>query len=93
MRDKRFIVDRIENKSVVLEDDKQDIILIDIDLFHKQPRDGDVVIMCNNSFYVDEVATKETTPKYSNIIELLFTWFSSFIVENAKNCHPPANAV
>mgnify|MGYP006874836525 CR=1 FL=1 len=30
MKDRRFIVDRIENKSVVLEDDKQDIILIDI---------------------------------------------------------------
>lgn len=69
MRDKRFIVDRIENKSVVLEDDKQDIILIDIDLFHKQPRDGDVVIMCNNSFYVDEVATKERKSKINSLMK------------------------
>ncbi len=69
MRDKRFIVDRIENKSVVLEDDKKDIILIDIDLFHKQPRDGDVVIMCNNSFYVDEVATKERKSKINSLMK------------------------
>ncbi len=69
MRDKRFIVDRIENKSVVLEDDKQDIILIDIDLFHKQPRDGDVVIMCNNSFYVDEDATKERKNKINSLMK------------------------
>ena len=69
MRNKRFIVDRIENKSVVLEDDKQDIILIDIDLFHKQPRDGDVVIMCNNSFYVDEDATKERKNKINSLMK------------------------
>ncbi len=69
MRNKRFIVDRIENKSVVLEDDKKDIILIDIDLFHKQPRDGDVVIMCNNSFYVDEVATKERKSKINSLMK------------------------
>ena len=69
MRDKRFIVDRIENKSVVLEDDKQDIILIDIDLFHKKPRDGDVVIMCNNSFYVDEDATKERKNKINSLMK------------------------
>ena len=69
MKDKKFIVDRIENKSVVLEDDKKDIILIDIDLFHKQPRDGDVVIMCNNSFYVDEVATKERKSKINSLMK------------------------
>ena len=69
MRDKRFIVDRIENKSVVLEDDKQDIILIDIDLFHKQPRDGDVVVMFNNSFYVDEDATKERKNKINSLMK------------------------
>ena len=69
MRDKRFIVDRIENKSVVLEDDKKDIILIDIDLFHKQTSDGDVVIMCNNSFYVDEDATKERKNKINSLMK------------------------
>ena len=42
MKDKKFIVDRIENKSVVLEDEKKDIILIEINLFNKKPKDGDV---------------------------------------------------
>ena len=63
MSNKKFIVDRIENKSVVLEDEKQDIILIDINLFDKQPKDGDVVIMHNNSFYVDKDATKQRKNK------------------------------
>ncbi|MBO5131278.1 MULTISPECIES: DUF3006 domain-containing protein [unclassified Clostridium] len=69
MKDRRFIVDRIENKSVVLEDDKQDIILIDINLFDKEPKDGDVVVMCNNSFYVDEDATKERKNKINSLMK------------------------
>ena len=69
MSSKKFIVDRIENKSVVLEDEKQDIILIDINLFDKQPKDGDVVIMHNNSFYVDENATKERKYKINSLMK------------------------
>ena len=69
MKNRRFIVDRIENKSVVLEDDKKDIILIDINLFDKQPKDGDVVVMCNNSFYVDEDATKERKNKINSLMK------------------------
>ena len=62
-------MDRIENKSVVLEDDKKDIILIDIDLFHKKHKDGDVVVMLNNSFYVDEDATKERKNKINSLMK------------------------
>ena len=69
MKDRRFIVDRIENKSVVLEDDKKDIILIDINLFDKKPKDGDVVVMFNNSFYVDEDATKERKNKINSLMK------------------------
>ena len=69
MSNKKFIVDRIENKSVVLEDEKQDIILIDINLFDKQPKDGDVVVMCNNSFYVDEDATKDKKNKINSLMK------------------------
>lgn len=69
MKDKKFIVDRIEDKSVVLEDEKQDIILIDINLFDKQPKDGDVVVLCNNSFYVDEDATKKKKNKINNLMK------------------------
>ena len=69
MSSKKFIVARIENKSVVLEDEKQDINLIDINLFDKQPKDGDVVIMHNNSFYVDENATKERKNKINSLMK------------------------
>ena len=69
MKDKKFIVDRIEDKSVVLEDEKQDIILIDINLFDKQPKDGDVVVLCNNSFYVDEDSTKKKKNKINNLMK------------------------
>lgn len=69
MMHKKFIVDRIENKSVVLEDDKKDIILIDIDFFNKQPKDGDVVIMCNNSFYIDEEFTKDKKNEINNLMK------------------------
>jgi len=69
MTHKKFIVDRIENKSVVLEDDKKDIILIDIDFFNKQPKDGDVVIMCNNSFYIDEEFTKDKKNEINNLMK------------------------
>lgn len=69
MKDKKFIVDRIENKSVVLEDEKRDIILIDINLFDKKPKDGDIVIMCNNSFYVDEDATKDKKNKINSLMK------------------------
>ena len=69
MKYKKFIVDRVENRSVVLEDDKRDIILIDINLFDKKPKDGDVVVMCNNSFYVDENATKDKKNKINSLMK------------------------
>lgn len=69
MNKKKFIVDRIENKSVVLEDEKQDIILIDINLFNDEPKEGDVVVMFNNSFKVDEEATKERKNKINTLMK------------------------
>lgn len=69
MGKKKFIVDRIEGNSIVLEDEKQGIILIDINLFDKQPKDGDVVVMCNNSFYVDEGATKDKKNKINSLMK------------------------
>lgn len=59
MKEEKFIVDRIEDKFVVLENNKQDIILIEINLFSTKPKEGDIVVRCNNSFKVDEEATKE----------------------------------
>lgn len=60
MEKKKFIVDRIEGNSIVLEDEKQGIILIDINLFDTKPSEGDVVVeIDDNSFKVNEDATKE----------------------------------
>ena len=53
MGKKKFIVDRIEGNSIVLEDEKQGIILIDINLFDTKPSEGDVVVeIDDNSFKV-----------------------------------------
>lgn len=69
MGKKKFIVDRIEGKSIVLEDEKQGIILIDINLFDTKPSEGDVVVeIDDNSFKVNEDATKE---RKSNINALM----------------------
>lgn len=69
MKEKKFIVDRIENNSVVLEDDKQDIIIIDINLFDTRPNEGDVIVMCNDSFKVDEEATNERKRKINALMK------------------------
>lgn len=69
MGKKKFIVDRIEGNSIVLEDEKQGIILIDINLFDTKPSEGDVVVESDdNSFKVNEDATKE---RKSNINALM----------------------
>ena len=69
MGKKKFIVDRIEGHSIVLEDEKQGIILIDINLFDTKPSEGDVVVeIDDNSFKVNEDATKE---RKSNINALM----------------------
>ena len=69
MGKKKFIVDRIEGNSIVLEYEKQGIILIDINLFDTKPSEGDVVVeIDDNSFKVNEDATKE---RKSNINALM----------------------
>ena len=69
MGKKKFIVDRIEGNSIVLEDEKQGIILIDINLFDTKPSEGDVVVeIDDNSFMVNEDATQE---RKSNINALM----------------------
>ena len=69
MGKKKFIVDRIEGNYIVLEDEKQGIILIDINLFDTKPSEGDVVVeIDDNSFKVNEDATKE---RKSNINALM----------------------
>ena len=70
MEKKKFIVDRIEENSVVLEDEKQGIILIDINLFDTKPSEGDVVVKIDdNSFKVNEEATKKRKSNISTLMK------------------------
>ena len=69
MKYEKFIVNRIENNFVVLEDYKGEIILIDINLFNKKPKDGDIVIKYNNLFYVDYNYTREREEKINSLMK------------------------
>ena len=69
MKYEKFIVNRIENNFVVLEDYKREIILIDINLFNKKPKVGDIVIKYNNLFYVDYNYTREREEKINSLMK------------------------
>ena len=69
MKYEKFIVNRTENNFVVLEDYKREIILIDINLFNKKPKDGDIVIKYNNIFYVDYNYTREREEKINSLMK------------------------
>ena len=69
MKYEKFIVNRTENNFVVLEDYKREIILIDINLFNKKPKDRDIVIKYNNLFYVDYNYTREREEKINSLMK------------------------
>lgn len=69
MKYEKFIVNRIENNFVVLEDYKGEIILIDINLFNKKPKDGDIVIKYNNLFYINYNYTREREEKINSLMK------------------------
>lgn len=69
MKYEKFIVNRTENNFVVLEDYKREIILIDINLFNKKPKDGDIVKKYNNLFYVDYNYTREREEKINSLMK------------------------
>lgn len=69
MKEKKYIVDRIEGNKVVLEDDNKGIILIDISLFNENPKDGDVILTYNNIFKIDNKATIERKNKIDALMK------------------------
>ena len=69
MKYEKFIVNRIEHNFVVLEDYKREIILIDINLFNKKPKDGDIVIKYNNLFYINYNYTREREEKINSLMK------------------------
>lgn len=69
MKYEKFIVNRTENNFVVLEDYKREIILIDINLFNKKPKDGDIVIKYNNLFYINYNYTREREENINSLMK------------------------
>lgn len=57
MDDNNFIVDRIEEKSVVLETRNGEIIIIDLSCIDEIPSEGDILVKIGNVYKVDKIAT------------------------------------
>lgn len=57
MEDNNFIVDRIEEKSVVIETSNGDIISIDLSCIDEIPSEGDILVKIGNIYKVDKIAT------------------------------------
>ena len=68
MKDNQFIVDRIEGRSVVLQNYKADIIIIDISNINETPKDGDVLTKIDKNKYIID---REETIERRNKIEKL----------------------
>ena len=68
----KYIVDRIEDNIVVLENqDTKEIINIDISLLPKKIKEGNILIYKNNSYYIDKEAEikrrKEILEKFKKL--------------------------
>lgn len=68
----KYIVDRIEDNIVVLENqDTKEIINIDISLLPRRIKEGNILIYKNNSYYIDKEAEikrrKEILEKFKKL--------------------------
>lgn len=57
---KKFIIDRIEGESIVLENENGERIVIDkasVKIDTTKPKEGDVLILRDNSFIIDKQQT------------------------------------
>lgn len=64
-----FVVDRIEEKAIVLESYNGEIIVIEKEKVNKLPNEGDVLIKDNDFFYIDENETIKRKEKIKNIMK------------------------
>ena len=64
-----FVVDRIEEKAIVLESYNGEIIVIEKEKVNKLPNEGDVLIKDNDFFYIDENETVKRKEKIKNIMK------------------------
>ena len=58
MDKKMFIIDRIEEESIVLEDYEGEIIVIDKDKVKSIPLEGDILVKDGDLFFVDIEETR-----------------------------------
>lgn len=64
-----LIVDRIEKKYVVCEDKNGNMINIDYTEFKELPKEGDVLVLVNGTFIVDEELTKNRSEKVEDVMK------------------------
>ena len=69
MDKKMFIIDRIEEESIVLEDYEGEIIVIDKDKVKSIPLEGDILVKDGDLFFVDIEETKKRREKIKNIMK------------------------
>ena len=69
MDKKMFIVDRIEEESIVLEDYEGEIIVIDKDKVKSIPLEGDILVKDGDLFFVDIEETRKRREKIKNIMK------------------------
>ena len=64
-----FIIDRIEEESIVLEDYEGEIIVIDKDKVKSIPLEGDILVKDGDLFFVDIEETRKRREKIKNIMK------------------------
>lgn len=69
MNENSFIVDRIEENIVVLENSNGDIINIDLRYIDEIPSEGDVLVKVDNVYKIDKVATLKRKNHISKLMK------------------------
>lgn len=64
-----FVVDRIEEESIVLESYNGEIIVIEKGNVNKFPKEGEVLVRDNGLFYIDEGETIKRKEKIKEIMK------------------------
>ena len=67
-----FIVDRVEGKFAVCEDEKMHMIDVNLEHINGNVREGCIIIKNNNMYYVDEILTKKRKEEIENLMKGLW---------------------
>lgn len=69
MRKEFYVVDRFEGKSIVLEGDNEEIIVIAKEKVEAIVCEGDVLTKVGEIFYIDKVETKNRKDRISKLMK------------------------